>query len=271
MKHFIKNIFLRLGILPTIELIRFKLHQFNRRKINSSFKKAHSEVALPPDFFLYETFDLNYDKYYNGGKETAQWVLNYINDFTQLKEKNILDWGCGPGRIVRHLPTIADSSNQIFGSDYNESYIKWCSENLHHVTFKENRLQPPLKFQSSFMDVIYNISIFTHLSEKMHRAWMQELNRVLKIGGVVFTTTHGNNFISKLNTREKELYVSGNLVERRYKVEGNRLFAAYQPPSYFNKLITDAGFELLKHDERKSSEKKQKQDIWVFKKIKNIH
>lgn len=270
MKQLIKNIFLRLGILPTIELIRFKLHQFNRRKINSDFKKNHPEVQLPPDFFLYETFDLNYQKYYHEGKETAQWVINYIGEFTQIKGKNILDWGCGPGRIVRHMPELSDKSNQIFGSDYNESYVKWCSNNLANITFKLNQLQPPLEFQDSSMDIIYNISIFTHLSEKMHCAWMQELNRVLKIGGIVFATTHGNDFIHKLNTQEKNVYLSGELVERTYKVEGNRLFAAYQPPSFFKKLITDAGFELLKHDERKSSEKKQKQDVWVFKKTKNI-
>ena len=160
MKQLIKNIFLRLGILPTIELIRFKLHQFNRRKTNSNFRRNNPDVLLPPDFFLYETFDLNYQKYYHGGEETAQWVLNYIGEFTQIKDKNILDWGCGPGRIIRHMPKLSDKSNQIFGSDYNESYVKWCSNNLTNITFKLNRLQPPLEFQDSSMDIIYNISIF---------------------------------------------------------------------------------------------------------------
>lgn len=270
MNRLLKNIFLKLHILASAEFLRFKYQQYRRKKINTSFKKKYAEIKLPPDFFLYETFDLSYEKYYLGGRETARWILDHIGEFTLLENKKVLDWGCGPGRIIRHLTVLSHNNNQIFGTDYNEDYIKWCSKNLPNIIFNSNQLKPPLNFHQNYFDVIYSISIFTHLSEGMHYEWMQELNRVSKLGAIIFTTTHGNNFIEKLNSKEQKLYKSGKLVEQKYKIEGNRLYATYQPPLFFKNLITYCGFELLKHEEIKSLSKKQNQDVWVFKKIKNI-
>jgi ubiquinone/menaquinone biosynthesis C-methylase UbiE len=96
----------------------------------------------------------------------------------KLKDLSILDWGCGTGRFLRHLPTILDSSNSFCGTDYNKKYVKWCSENLDEIKFKNNSLLPPLDFKADSMAVIYGISIFIHLSEELHFSWIHELTRV---------------------------------------------------------------------------------------------
>ncbi len=38
---------------------------------------------------------------------------------------------------------------------------------------------------------IHAISIFMHLSETMHYAWINELYRILKKDGILIFTTHG--------------------------------------------------------------------------------
>gem|GEM_PF-6179366 len=50
---------------------------------------------LPPDYFLYETFGLSYTSYYEGGEETARWLIQYFKRYVSLENEKILDWGCG--------------------------------------------------------------------------------------------------------------------------------------------------------------------------------
>lgn len=266
MKKQLKKLLQLLHLTKLFEYLRFKSKQVKQKKENKNFKIENPTITIPPDFYLYETFDLNYNKYYYGGLDTAKWLIDIIKDYKSLENISVLDWGCGPGRIVRHLPSLLPESSTIYGSDYNAEYINWCKNNITDIQFYTNQLSPPLPFKDKTFDIIYNISIFTHLSEEMHQKWMAELNRVSKPEAVIFTTTHGNNFITKLTPKEQENYNSGQLVTHSYQVEGNRLFAAYQPPEYFKNLIYKHGFKLLKHDPRTVNYGKLKQDIWVFQK-----
>lgn len=162
------------------------------------------------------------------------------------------------------MPAFTSKAN-IYGSDYNENYVSWCNENIENITVKRNKLAPPLLFEDNFFDIIYVISIFTHLSEKMHQKWMQELYRVAKKDAVLFITTHGNAHKFKLSSQEKKDFEKGKLVAHTYKVEGNRLFAAYQPKSYFKKLAENTGFTVLEHQERSMQNGKPTQDVWLLR------
>lgn len=178
-----------MGLYGWVEKVNFFRLQLINKSNNRNFKKENPTIALPPDFYLYETFGLNYESYYAGGKKTARWILENIKKHRNINNTNVLDWGCGPARILRHMPAFTSKAN-IYGSDYNENYVSWCNENIENITVKRNKLAPPLLFEDNFFDIIYVISIFTHLSEKMHQKWMQELYRVAKKDAVLFITTH---------------------------------------------------------------------------------
>jgi len=246
-KIVLKKILSRLNLLSLIELVNFYREKQKNKKSNQEFLKNNPNVKLPPDFYLYETFTLNYEKFYSNGKPTAEWIINHISEFKKIENASILDWGCGTGRIVRHLPTILDKANSFYGTDYNQKYVKWCADNLEEISFKRNNLKPPLNFEEDTFDIIYGISIFTHLSEELHFSWMKELKRVLKKDGIIFLTTHGNAHKFKLLPKEQELYDAGNLIEHKYKKEGNRLFASYQSPDFFKKLCETSNLKVLKH------------------------
>lgn len=174
MKKQLKKIIYNLGLITVVEKLNYKLTKIRREKENKIFLKAYPDVNLPPDFYMYETFDLNYEKFYNGGKDTAQWVVNTLSKYKQLDKVRILDWGCGAGRVLRHMPDFTINS-AVYGSDYNTNYVAWCKANLKNCTVKENELTPPLEFDDNFFDVIYSISIFTHLSMEKHKQWLNEL------------------------------------------------------------------------------------------------
>ncbi|MGY0427291.1 MAG: class I SAM-dependent methyltransferase, partial [Polaribacter sp.] len=220
----------------------------------------------PPDFYLYETFNLNYKKFYTDGIPTAKWLFDYIKEFKEPNNISILDWGCGTGRIIRHMPSVGGINNSYFGCDYNKKYIDWCSKNITEVNFKQNNLNPPLDYGNNSFDVIYGISIFTHLSELLHYDWIKELTRVLKPNGILILTTHGEAHKFKLLPKEQELYNAGNIVVHAYKKEGNRLFASYQPSVFLERLYKRNNLEVLKHVLGEIKNNKAQQDVWVLKK-----
>ena len=250
----------------SFEKLNFFREGVRHKKANADFRKNNPNVILPPDFYLYETFALDYKKYYEGGYETARWLYDHFQKHITVKNISILDWGCGPARTIRHLPSIAGEDNQYFGSDYNEDYVQWCADNIQNVTFKKNELAPPLDFSEDFFEIIYGISIFTHLSEEMHHKWMLELSRVLKKGGILFLTTHGEVTKQKLPQKDQDAFDKGQLIVQNFKKEGNRLFAAYQPRSFFKSLCESCHLKVIDHIPGEVKNGKPLQDIWILTK-----
>lgn len=265
-KIYLKKIFASLGLLPLIEKINYQKLKYKNTKKNLEFTKKNPSIVMPPDYFMYETFALDYHKIYFGGLETAQWIIDHFTNHLKFEGKKILDWGCGSGRIIRHIPSIIDKSNSIYGTDYNPAYATWCQNNIQNVIIQSNKLSPPLNYEKDFFDAIYGISIVTHLSEEMHELWIEELHRILKRNGYLLLTTHGKCYKEKLTSKEKELFDAGKLVEHTYKTEGNRLFAAYQPASFFKNLCESKGFKIIKHIEESKRNNKPQQDVWILQK-----
>jgi len=244
--------------------LNFYYQKFRNRSSNRIFKEQYPDVILPPDYMIYESFQMNYDNYYNDSVSTAEWLISYFKKHIELKNIKVLEWGCGPARIIRHLPRLLNDSCEIYGSDYNSKTIEWCKENIPVIKFSKNYLQPPLEYGSNFFDVIYATSVFTHLSEEMHYAWFVELKRILKKNGIIFLTTHGDNCKPKLTNEELKIFESGNLVVRGNVKEGHRTFAAYQPPVFMRKLFSDV--EILEHVTREPEGNYIPQDVWIVRK-----
>lgn len=214
---------------------------------------------------MYESFQLDYKKYYEDSRQTAIWLKNHFAKYIQLEQKRILDWGCGPGRIIRHLPEVINNGCSFYGTDYNEKSIAWCSANIPDVSFNLNKLEAKLPYEDDFFDVIYGISIFTHLAEAMHYAWFKELYRVLKPGGILFLTTQGANFKVKLDRTESKRFEDGELVVRGNVKEGHRTFSAFQPKEFMLQLFSE--MEVLEHIELENGKTKVvPQDIWIVRK-----
>jgi SAM-dependent methyltransferase len=162
------------------------------------------------------------------------------------------------------MPALASNTCQFYGTDYNKEYISWCQKNITNVHFKTNNLNPPLAFENDMFDVIYGISIFTHLTEELHFKWFNELIRVLKPGGILFLTLHGEAFLKKLTEIERKKFEKGELVERSNTKIGHRTFASFQPKSFIRSLIgKNKVVEFIPGDLKSQ---KPQQDIWIIRK-----
>jgi SAM-dependent methyltransferase len=96
-------------------------------------------------------------------------------------EHRILDWGCGAGRMARHLV----KEWRYTGIDIDQEAIGWCTENIRGGDFRLQTLQARTEFSADTFDAAIGISIFTHLREDEQLAWLKELSRVVTPTGVV--------------------------------------------------------------------------------------
>jgi len=254
------------GLVKAADKLRYYLMLFQTRKLRKEFRETHPDVVLPPPYYMYETFGLNSFEFYDKSIETAGWLASNFKRYKEPHDLHILDWGCGPGRTIRHLPALFDETCRFYGTDYNKKYIKWCTENIKGVSFAPNQLQPPLPFDAETFDVTYGISIFTHLSEKMHYAWFDELMRVLKPGGILFLTLHGNAFYTKLTEEEQKDFDTGKLAIKTSTTEGHRTYAAFHPEVFVRKMA--AASDILDWQQGDLIKGKPQQDVWIFQKRK---
>lgn len=127
------------------------------------------------------------------GAADLNWVRQAVRDAgLALPESGpkVLDWGCGCGRLARHW--ARDTSNvALFGCDINGDLVGWCRDNLPFGTFAVSSVAPPLDYADGTFDLLYGISVLTHLTFEEHYGWMREIHRVLAPGGVAVLTIHG--------------------------------------------------------------------------------
>jgi ubiquinone/menaquinone biosynthesis C-methylase UbiE len=101
-------------------------------------------------------------------------------------------------------------------------------------------LRPPLNLEDNSVDILYCVSVFTHLSEELHFEWINEIMRVLKPGGVFIGTFHGDKTKHKLFSDELVKYEQGELVVRGNVYEGSKNFVAIHSDLFVrNKLLKE--------------------------------
>jgi SAM-dependent methyltransferase len=173
----------------------------------------------------------------------------------------ILDFGCGCGRVVRRW---AGLPGEIRGSDFDGVAIDWCRENLAFASFTQNGLEPPLPFASKDVDLVYAFSVLTHLPVAVQHAWMQELTRILRTGGYLLVSTHGEAYLERLGAGEREAFERGEVVVRYEGVAGTNLCTAFHPPAYVRDEL-GAGLELV-DEVPEGARGNPHQDLFLFRK-----
>src|SRR5207249_11300488 len=112
----------------------------------------------------------------------------------------ILDFACGCGRVTRLLLKYADRC-EIAGSDVNNNHIEWLNGNFPFGKFFVNNFTPPTRFEAKYFDLVFCVSLFSHLNESNQFQWLNELLRITRAGGLIIITTHGQRSLEVLNMR----------------------------------------------------------------------
>jgi SAM-dependent methyltransferase len=113
---------------------------------------------------------------------------------------SVLDFGCGCGRTLRWLDRLARQA-QLAGTDIDGECVSWCAENIPFAQFSRNELLPPLGYTDGAFDLVYALSVFTHMTESAQDAWLAELHRITRPVAVLLLSTHGPHTWSSLSPR----------------------------------------------------------------------
>lgn len=236
------------GLLRVADYGKYVVSQTRVRALNRAFLQRNPGFAVPPEHLAFDALNhVDWQRYLATGLQHARMFARIMGQHLPAASPvSVLEWGCGPGRLIRHLPQLlAGRDLQLTGADYNPESIAWCRAHLPGTRFVENALRPPLPLADASFDVIYNFSVFTHLSEPVQQAWTAELRRVLKPGGLFICTTHGDNYRHLLTTEaEHQAYEQGLQVEQGRYLEGRKWFLAIHPPACVRTRLL-AGFEAV--------------------------
>lgn len=140
------------------------------------------------------------------GKAVAKTLLDVALPHLSGAEgtPKVLDFGCGCGRVLAYFRQGADVD--LVGADIDEEAILWCRNNLSELaSFVVNSTLPPIDFPENSFDLIYSISVMTHLPEDMQDAWLMELRRIAKPGALILLTTRNIHGVD-LSKRQRECF-----------------------------------------------------------------
>lgn len=166
--------------------------------INSTHKGGDREVArttvkcvvrlhaLPPEELMKRVdFRPNDQAFLRQGFRQSQRLLAAIDRHGAMRPAaNILDWGCGCGRVARHVLRRREGM-KLFGCDIDKDAIRWMQQHFPGGSFQAIGLQPPTPYGDARFDLVYGVSVVTHLDEATQFRWLDELRRITAPGGLV--------------------------------------------------------------------------------------
>ena len=125
------------------------------------------------------------------GSNCAYDLLTPVGRYRSLDSyRSVLDWGCGAGLLqpfMRHyLPNA-----EITGIDFDQDAVQWCREAGFSGTFSSAPSIPPTEFPSESFDLVLGHSALTRLDREEQRAWLEELNRLMKTEGMLPLSVNG--------------------------------------------------------------------------------
>lgn len=168
-------------------------------------------MAVPVESRIRLGYGDNAEEYLNSGARDVQIMLNILekNNVNLPANVKCLDFGCGGGRMLRHIPTYLPDG-LFWGCDTESRAISWAQTYLDNkFRFFTNLREPHLPFEDGYFDFIYAGSVFSHLND-MAEFWMLELRRITKPEtGILYLTFQDDGsieLIRKQNTAATKHY-----------------------------------------------------------------
>ncbi len=165
-------------------------HLFTRQsiwRIKRPMVDPDQPLPVPPAQYLYYG---DPERHLATGCQDALTLRRFFNQLgVRLDGVSVMDWGCRDCRVLRHFADDARVCN-FWGVDQDGPSMEWAKENLSPpFRFVTCNAFPHLPFEDRTFDVIFAISVFTHIP-LLADAWLMELRRIIKPGGFGLFTVH---------------------------------------------------------------------------------
>lgn len=240
---------------PLQPLARSLYHAAYRRRLAIEWwlrDRLQSDPTLPPSKLRFRVGESSDPAaFLEVGRRAAGHVVEGLHAAGRPVDtaRDVLDFGCGCGRTLRWL-TAQFPAVRWHGTDVDAEAIAWCRDHLPG-NYKTNPKLPPLPFADAQFDAVVGLSVFTHLDEELQSAWVPELRRVLKPGGVLLVSFYAPHVWQ--NTEEAAAVAGGRFVfSRSSKLKGivpDWYQTAFQNRARIEALL-GASFESVRFIER---------------------
>ena len=186
-------------------LINLRFRRFLKKRLGPYCRPVEPAPTPPRELVLKtcaatrESFEMMFkrgygftDRYHSVGQGVILKWLGYLegHGFNIRTMGAVLDFGCGTGRLLQHFRQI--EGLRIVGADVNPNMTAWCAKNISGIEFHNNSLEPPLDFaEDNSFDLVYALSVFTHIPIELQRPWLAEMRRILRPGGFLLCTMFG--------------------------------------------------------------------------------
>jgi SAM-dependent methyltransferase len=107
---------------------------------------------------------------------------------------SMVDFGTAWGRIARFFFRDVDP-RRIIGLDADPTVPKQAPGLGLPLQIRVVEPLGPTDIPDSSIDFVTGYSVFSHLDELAANTWIAEFHRILKPGGLLIATTHGESFI----------------------------------------------------------------------------
>jgi ubiquinone/menaquinone biosynthesis C-methylase UbiE len=192
-------------IIAAEYLRSFYIQILDLKKLNDfdSMKKINvKKLAMEYDHKkLFQKLWVNYtDKQYIFDRVQRYIHRIKINNLTKLlKNKKIIDFGCGHGNFLIAAKKIG--ARYCYGIDYGKESIKFANKvkkklKISNIKFEVANIYHVRNAKSNFFDFAIQNGVFHHLEKEF--LGYKELHRTLKPGGYMWIYTDGGNGIRDL-------------------------------------------------------------------------
>jgi SAM-dependent methyltransferase len=128
------------------------------------------------------------------GRDSRTTILQLLESsgvgFAFGAGRRVLDFGCGSGKVMRHFLPEAEVC-ELWGCDIDRPSVAWINAELSPPLHAfANGEAPPLHQPAESFDLVWSVSVFTHLTDHW-AGWLAELHRVLRPGGLAIVSFLG--------------------------------------------------------------------------------
>lgn len=163
----------------------------------------------------------NKENFVNHGTQIFKLLVKAIEEFrpgVDIGTLDILDFGCGVGRVA--MPFHYHFKQPTAAVDIQQFAIDFMQKTMPEVDTRRSTLTPPLPFAEGSFDVIYAISVWTHMNKDTGDAWLKDVARMLKPGGIALLSTSSYYVLEahRKHAKRKELWA--NVTDEELKTSG---------------------------------------------------
>ena len=168
--------------------------ELNRRLAFERPELARYVAPFPPQELMQNVSGLTVDRDFAAHGAHFWEVFSLLLRRPLASFSPILDFGCGCGRLAR---LFKGHPGEVHGCDIDARHVEWVRRNLDFVRALDTRPNEAVAYRDRTFELLIAISVFTHLDEPTQDLLLSEMSRIVKPGGTLLLTTHGERAMQR--------------------------------------------------------------------------